>query len=229
MIPDECDYPCTGNINEICGSSWRLSVYGPNQIIDLSTLKTTTPTTPLKTTLTTTTSSVTTIVIKSGAVVDGISIENGIDVNLFGFFSACENCGKEQITLDEDENIQSMTYGRSSHITYRYLICNLSFQTNKRVFGPFASRSNRCSGPIYSVDIPSEMMLVDFFNQDLKTKLNWAETGNMETFFDGFTSEYKTSITTTTSILPGTFGCHYNENDYGAIFDTGNPYIGNAR
>ena len=188
MIPDECDYPCTGNINEICGSSWRLSVYGPNQIIDLSTLNTTTPTTPLKTTVTTTTSSVTMITIKSGAVVDGISIENGMDVYVFGFFSACEHCGKEQITLDEDENIQSMTYGRSSHITYRYLICNLSFQTNKRVLEPFATW--KCSEPIYRVDIPSEMKLVDFFNQDLKTKLWRTDYGEDQQFFDEFTSEY---------------------------------------
>ena len=40
VAPDECDHPCSGNENEICGSSWRLSVYGPNQVIDLSTAKT---------------------------------------------------------------------------------------------------------------------------------------------------------------------------------------------
>ena len=52
MAQDECDHTCTGNANEICGSSWRLSVYGPNPIIDLSTPKTiTTTTTPTTTTI----------------------------------------------------------------------------------------------------------------------------------------------------------------------------------
>lgn len=28
---NECDKPCAGNTTEICGGSWRLSVYGPNR------------------------------------------------------------------------------------------------------------------------------------------------------------------------------------------------------
>ena len=55
MAPDECDHPCSGNENEICGSSWRLSVYGPNQIIDLSTPKATMSTPSVSTTTITTT------------------------------------------------------------------------------------------------------------------------------------------------------------------------------
>ena len=39
--PEECDHPCSGNANEKCGSSWRLSVYGPNKIIDVSPRTTT--------------------------------------------------------------------------------------------------------------------------------------------------------------------------------------------
>ena len=149
-------------------------------------------------TITATTSiAVTTIAIKSGAVVDGISIENGIDVYPFGFCSASKNCGKNQITLDEDEKVQSMTYGRSIFNAYFNFICKLSFQTNKRVLGPFATRW--CSEQIYRVDIPSEMTLVDFFNQTLKTKLTpHHESGKKEPFFDGFTSEYKISEINTT-------------------------------
>ena len=37
MAPEECDHPCSGDSNEICGSSWRLSVYGPNHLIDFQT------------------------------------------------------------------------------------------------------------------------------------------------------------------------------------------------
>ena len=36
VSPDECDQPCSGDSNEICGASWRLSVYGPNQIVNVS-------------------------------------------------------------------------------------------------------------------------------------------------------------------------------------------------
>ena len=36
VAPEECDHPCSGNGNENCGSSWRLSVYGPNIINDVS-------------------------------------------------------------------------------------------------------------------------------------------------------------------------------------------------
>ena len=137
---------------------------------------------------------VSTIAITSGAVVDGISIEHGINVYPFGFCSANKHCGKNQITLDEDEKVQSITYGRSiipydRFNAYLNFICRLSFHTNKRVFGPFAT--GWCSELIYRVDIPSEMMLVDFFNQNLKTKLTpHHESGNNEPFFDGFTSEY---------------------------------------
>ena len=44
VAPEECDHPCSGNANENCGSSWRLSVYGPNIIKD-STTTTESPTT----------------------------------------------------------------------------------------------------------------------------------------------------------------------------------------
>lgn len=37
VAPEECDHPCSGDSNEICGSSWRLSVYGPNHVIDFQT------------------------------------------------------------------------------------------------------------------------------------------------------------------------------------------------
>ena len=46
VSPDECNQPCSGNKNEICGGSWRLSVYGPNVAID------TLPETPTGTTTT---------------------------------------------------------------------------------------------------------------------------------------------------------------------------------
>ena len=41
MAPEECDHPCSGDSNEICGSSWRLSVYGPNHVIDFPTANST--------------------------------------------------------------------------------------------------------------------------------------------------------------------------------------------
>ena len=151
---------------------------------------------------------VSTIALKSGDfLVGGISIEHGIDVYPFGFCSAntSKHCGMNQITLDEDEKVQSITYGRSIIPydllnAYLNLICRLSFQTNKRVFEPFAT--GWCSELIYRVDIPSEMMLVDFFNQNLKTKLTpHHESGNNEPFFDGFTSEYKIDELYTTGFL----------------------------
>ena len=47
----ECNKPCTGNPSEICGDSWRLSVYGPRsitpQLITTTTSATTTSTTTI--------------------------------------------------------------------------------------------------------------------------------------------------------------------------------------
>ena len=117
----------------------------------------------------TTSIALTTIAIKSGDVIDGISIENDINVYPFGFCWASKHCGKNQITLDIDEKIQSKTYFRSIFKAYLNFICKLSFQTNKRVLGPFAT--GWCSESIYRVDIHSEMTLVDFFKLNLKTKL----------------------------------------------------------
>ena len=138
---------------------------------------------------------VTTIGLRFGAVVDGITIEKGLVFHPFGFFGSClskTSCVNRQDTLDEDEKVQSITYGRSVYDSYLNFICKLSFHTNKRVLGPFSTW--RCSEPIYRVDIPSEMMLLDFFNQNLKTKLTLhRESGNYEQFFDGFNSEYTTS------------------------------------
>ena len=37
VAPEECDHPCSGDENEICGASWRLSVYGPKTITDFLT------------------------------------------------------------------------------------------------------------------------------------------------------------------------------------------------
>ena len=54
-------------------------------------------------------------------------------------------------------------------------------------------------------------------------------TTTIQTTADPTTTVFETSGGASETILPGTIGCHYNENDYGAIFDTGNPYIGNAR
>ena len=136
---------------------------------------------------------VTIIAIRHGAVVDGLSIEKGRVFYSYGFCSANEHCGKNRVTLVGDEIVQSITYGRSTFGPYLDFICNLSFQTNKRVLGPFATW--KCSEPIYRVDIPSDMMLVDFFNQDLKTKLSWTEAGTDEPFIDGFNSEYTTTKT----------------------------------
>ena len=67
---------------------------------------------------------------------------------------------------------------------YQNLICKLSFQTRypNQVFGPFALE--RRSEPIFRVDIPSGMTLIDFFNQDLKTKLWRTDYGEDQQFFD---------------------------------------------
>ena len=49
--PSECNQPCSGNKNEICGASWRLSVYGPNSVTDaLPEITTDMPTTAPMTT-----------------------------------------------------------------------------------------------------------------------------------------------------------------------------------
>ena len=133
---------------------------------------------------------VTKISIKFGGVVAGIGIDNGLVFYRFGFCKANNHCGNnhwDQFTLDDDEKIQSMTYGRSIQNSYLDLICKLSFHTNKRIFGPFAI--GRCSESIYRVDIPSEMMLEDYFNQYTKTKSAPTSFGTFP-FFDGFTSEY---------------------------------------
>ena len=62
MASDECYYPCTGNGNEICGSSRRLSVYGPKA----------TTTTKTPTTIKTTADLITTVYETSGGVSETI-------------------------------------------------------------------------------------------------------------------------------------------------------------
>ena len=133
----------------------------------------------------------TTVAIRAGAVIDGISIEKSLVFHQFGFCSNPQHCNaNNQFILDEGEKVQSITYGRSSNTSYLNRPCKLSLQTNKRVLGPFSN--HRCSEPIYRVDIPSEMMLVDYFTQYSKTKSTWTSHG-MKPFFNGFTSEYTTS------------------------------------
>ena len=113
----------------------------------------------------------------------------------FGFCKANNHCGIHQFTLDDDEKVQLMTYGRSIKNAYLNFICKLSFQTNKRVLGQF---------------------------------------------FDGFNSEYITSITSTTPITttPITMttttaskadDCRYDIVGTITIFDTGSPYENYAR
>ena len=131
-----------------------------------------------------------TIAIKGVSVVDGISIKKENVFHRFGYCptSANQHCGSnERMTLDADEKVQSITYGRSSTNIFRNLICRLRFHTNKRVLGPFSNHS--CHHTIYRVDIPSEMMLEDYFNQYTKTKSAPTSFGTFP-FFDGFTSEY---------------------------------------
>ena len=54
-------------------------------------------------------------------------------------------------------------------------------------------------------------------------------TTTIQTTSDPNTTVFETSGGASETTFSGTIGCHYNENDHGAIFDTGNPYIGNAR
>ena len=147
--------------------------------------------------------------MRAVAVVDGITIGKGLDFYHFGRcwdnsrqdcgVKACcqgccciqSGCPQDAVTLDADEKVQSIIYGRSTNTSYRNLICRLSFHTNKRVLGEFSP--NRCSEPKYRVDIPSEMMLEDYFGQYTKTKLTWTASG-MKPFFNGFTSEYTTCL-----------------------------------
>ena len=71
VAPEECNHPCSGNDNEICGASWRLSVYGPNNVTDLISIETTrastttVETTASMTTLTTIASTTTTTTPKN--------------------------------------------------------------------------------------------------------------------------------------------------------------------
>lgn len=142
------------------------------------------------------------IIMRAIGVVDGISIEKDNVYHHFGFCwaNSRQDCGikgcthgeciQEPLILDADEKVQSITYGRSTNTSYRNLICRLSFHTNKRVLGEFSLR--RCSEPKYRVDIPSDMMLEDYFSQYTKTKSTWT-SGGMKPFFNGFTSEYTTS------------------------------------
>ena len=73
----ECNKPCTGNPSEICGDSWRLSVYGPRSITP-QFKSTTTSTTILSSTTSATTTSTTTIPVTT----DDFTI-NDITANYF--------------------------------------------------------------------------------------------------------------------------------------------------
>ena len=76
----------------------------------------------------------TTIAIRAGAVIDGISIEKSLVFHQFGFCSNPQHCNaNNQFILDEGEKVQSITYGRSSNTSYLNRPCKLSLQTNKRI------------------------------------------------------------------------------------------------
>ena len=42
---EECNQPCSGDANEICGGSWRLSIFGPIEKLNLETTTTSETTT----------------------------------------------------------------------------------------------------------------------------------------------------------------------------------------
>ena len=51
----------------------------------------------------------------------------------------------------------------------------------------------------------------------------------IQTTADPTTTVFESSAVTSAHNLPGVSGCHFNETEHGAIFDTGNPYSNNVR
>ena len=113
--------------------------------------------------------------------VDGIKIQDEV----FGLNPVETSGYYARIDLKPGETVESITYGRHYGNVYGNLPCRLSFQTNRRKFGPF-SWSDRCPS-IYHVDIPPEKPLGVFFKEDARTR----RRENEKFVFDGFKSEYR--------------------------------------
>jgi len=136
----------------------------------------------------------TTIVLRSGGVIDGIYIQSGSFQKTFGFCEAykCRGSLAQQIVLPADETVGFITYGRSTRSSYKNLPCNISFYTNKRTYGPYSKAecaTAETGGKTYHVSVPSELNIIDFFNSNVKLKSTRHESGIWYYFFDGFNSE----------------------------------------
>ena len=90
--------------------------------------------------------------------------------------------------MENDEEIESITYGRSMRTDLRDFICQLRIYTNKRLIGSFSETS--CSNQSHKVLIPSSGSLYDFFNDNIKTRAN-----NGKRVFYGFFNEFAQGIT----------------------------------
>ena len=129
------------------------------------------------------------IAFRAGGVIDGFHIEENSENQSFGYCpNQCQASIKEEIHLESDETVKSISYGRitASWSTYKNRPCRLSIKTNLQTYGPFSP--DFCSESVEIVEIPSGTRLIDFFKSNVKTALVTTGFAGDQYFFDGFIS-----------------------------------------